>query len=83
MLTVSVDSVRKDSPDSFTLLVASAEKQASALHEITILDRHAKLTVEYGDFSDSLQKAVNALTEAKKYAANEHQLAALENYIES
>ncbi|KAI0722500.1 aflatoxin-detoxifizyme [Earliella scabrosa] len=75
--------VRKDSPDSFTLLVASAEKQASALHEITILDRHAKLTVEYGDFSDSLQKAVNALTEAKKYAANEHQLAALENYIES
>ncbi|KAI0758138.1 aflatoxin-detoxifizyme [Fomes fomentarius] len=75
--------VRKDSPDRFTLLVASAEKQASALHEITIGERHAKLTIEYGDFSDALQKAANALIEAKKYAANEHQIAALENYIES
>ncbi|TFK94857.1 aflatoxin-detoxifizyme [Polyporus arcularius HHB13444] len=75
--------VRKDSPDNFTLLVASAEKRASALHEIKILDRHAKLNVEYGDFAESLQKAVAALTEAKKYAANEHQVAFLENYIES
>ncbi len=56
-------SVRKDSPDRFTLLVASAEKQASALHEFTIGERHAKLTIEYGDFSDALQKAANALIE--------------------
>ncbi|KAI0751198.1 aflatoxin-detoxifizyme [Daedaleopsis nitida] len=75
--------VRKVSPDSFTLLVASSEKKASALHEIKILDRHARLTVEYGDFSDAMQKAVTALTEAKKYAANEHQAGALENYIDS
>ena len=55
--------MRKDSPDTFTLLVASAEKRASALHEIKILDRHAKLTVEYGDFAESMQKAADALTE--------------------
>ena len=55
--------MRKDSPDSFTLLVASAETQAKALHEIKILDRHARLTVEYGDFADAMQKAVVALTE--------------------
>ena len=55
--------MRKESPDTFTLLVASAEKRASALHEIKILDRHAKLTVEYGDFAESMQKAADALTE--------------------
>ncbi|KAH9854917.1 aflatoxin-detoxifizyme [Lenzites betulinus] len=75
--------IRKDGPDNFTLLVASADSQAQTFHEIEILDKKAKLTVEYGDFSDSLQQAVSALTEAKKYAANDHQTAMLEGYIES
>ncbi|KAH9899428.1 aflatoxin-detoxifizyme [Cubamyces lactineus] len=75
--------VRKDAPDNFTLLVASAETRAQATHEIQILDKKAKLTIEYGDFADSLQKAVAALTEAKKYAANDQQVAMLDGYIES
>ncbi|KAI0650861.1 aflatoxin-detoxifizyme [Trametes meyenii] len=75
--------VRKDGPESFTLLVASADSAASTSHDITVLDKKAKLTVQYGDFSDALGKAVSALTEAKKYAANEHQTAMLEGYIES
>ena len=57
------DSVRKTSPDAFTLLVASAEPRASVKHEIKILDRHATLSVEYGDFVEAMQKAVTALTE--------------------
>lgn len=57
--------VRKDGPDNFTLLVASADSQAWASHEIEILDKKAKLTVEYGDFADSLQKAVSALAEVR------------------
>ncbi|OJT09019.1 Dipeptidyl peptidase 3 [Trametes pubescens] len=75
--------VRKDGPDNFTLLVASADSQARAFHEIEILDKKAKLTVEYGDFADALTKTVSALAEAKKYAANAHQTAMLEGYIES
>ncbi|KAI0371497.1 aflatoxin-detoxifizyme [Pilatotrama ljubarskyi] len=75
--------VRKDGPDDFTLLVASADPQARTFHEIQILDKKAKLTVEYGDFADSLRKVVSALAEAKKYAANDHQVAMLEGYIES
>ncbi|KAJ2984708.1 hypothetical protein NUW54_g10409 [Trametes sanguinea] len=75
--------VRKDAPDNFTLLVASAESRPKATHEIQILGNKAKLSVEYGDFSDALQKTVAALTEAKKYAANDHQVAMLDGYIES
>ena len=62
--TARADSVRKTSPDAFTLLVASAEPRASVKHEIKILDRHATLSVEYGDFVEAMQKAVAALTEA-------------------
>ncbi|OBZ70380.1 Dipeptidyl peptidase 3 [Grifola frondosa] len=75
--------VRKDGPDTFTLLVASAASQASSLHTIDILDKKAALTVEYGDFADALQKVNAALAEAKKYAANDHQTAMIEGYIES
>ncbi len=58
-------SVRKDGPDNFTLLVASADSQARAFHEIEILDKKAKLTVEYGDFADALTKTVSALAEVQ------------------
>ena len=56
-------SVRKDSPDSFALLIASAETKPKEVHEFKIGDRHAKLSVEYGDFSDVLKKAADALAE--------------------
>ena len=91
--------VRKDGADHFTLLVASASSQSSSFHEISILDKKAKLSVQYGDFAEPLQRAVAALGEvneyysvitnvltlyqAKKYAANAHQVAMLEQYIES
>ena len=63
--TARADSVRKTSPDAFTLLVASAEPRASVKHEIKILDRHATLSVEYGDFVEAMKKAVAALTEVR------------------
>ncbi|KAF9818936.1 hypothetical protein IEO21_02474 [Rhodonia placenta] len=75
--------VRKDGPNSFALLVASAQPQPSSLHEIEVLGKGGKLTVEYGDFAEPLQKAVAALKEAKKYTANEHQTAMIEGYVES
>ncbi|KZT11356.1 aflatoxin-detoxifizyme [Laetiporus sulphureus 93-53] len=75
--------VRKDGPDSFALLVASAKPQPPAIHEIEILNQGDKLTVEYGDFAEPLQKAVDALREAKKYVANDRQAAMVDYYIES
>ncbi|KAH9951241.1 aflatoxin-detoxifizyme [Amylocystis lapponica] len=75
--------LRKDGPDAFTLLVASANPQQSLTHSIQILDKTATLSVEYGDFAEPLQRVVAALKEAKKSAANDHQLAMLDGYIES
>jgi dipeptidyl-peptidase-3 len=75
--------VRKNGPGDFTLLVASARKQASAFHELTTQAVNAKLTVEYGDFSEPLTKVVAALQEAKKYTANDNQTAMLDGYIKS
>ncbi|KAG9316989.1 peptidase family M49-domain-containing protein [Chiua virens] len=75
--------VRKNGSGDFTLLVASAQKQPSTFHTLNTQATNAKLTVEYGDFSESLSKAVAALREAKKYAANENQSAMLDGYIKS
>ncbi|KDR81604.1 hypothetical protein GALMADRAFT_239656 [Galerina marginata CBS 339.88] len=76
--------VVKNGPNDFTLLVASAERQPSALHDIdTKAGDKAKLKVEYGDFSSALTKAVEALKEAKKYTANENQTNMIEAYIKS
>ncbi|KAH8103335.1 aflatoxin-detoxifizyme [Cristinia sonorae] len=75
--------VRKDGSNKFTLLVASAEPQATASHKIEFKDGKATLSVEYGDFSQALKKAAAALKEAKKYAANEHQVAMLDDYVKS
>ncbi|TBU39191.1 aflatoxin-detoxifizyme [Dichomitus squalens] len=82
-LSVLNTRVRKDSPDTFALLIASAETKPKEVHEFKIGERHAKLSIEYGDFSDALKKAADALEEAKKYAANDHQVGFLEKYIES
>ncbi|KAI6035662.1 peptidase family M49-domain-containing protein, partial [Pisolithus orientalis] len=75
--------VCKTGPGDFTLLVASAIKQPPALHDISIASGTAKLTVEYGDFSESLSEVITALQEAKKYTANETQTKMLECYIKS
>ncbi|KAG6849579.1 hypothetical protein H0H93_007282 [Arthromyces matolae] len=75
--------VLKNGSDDFTLLVASAKPQASAIHSIDYLSGKANLKVQYGDFSEALQAAINALHEAKKYTANEHQTAMIEDYIKS
>jgi hypothetical protein len=59
-----VSRVAKDSPNAFTLLVASAQSQPSALHDIEgIQGVNAKLKVQYGDFAADLAKAVVALNE--------------------
>lgn len=57
--------VVKNGPDDFTLLVASADtSQSVAVHEIEAHgSKKAKLTVQYGDFSEALAKVVVALKE--------------------
>ncbi|KIK16465.1 hypothetical protein PISMIDRAFT_30890 [Pisolithus microcarpus 441] len=75
--------VRKNGPSDFTLLVASASKQPPVLHKFSLTSGTARLTVEYGDFSEPLSKVAAALHEAKKYTANETQTKMLECYIKS
>ncbi|KAG7098384.1 hypothetical protein E1B28_000342 [Marasmius oreades] len=75
--------VRKNGPGDFALLVASAQSQAATTHEVQVKSDKIKLTVEYGDHADALQKAVAALQEAKKYTSNDHQTAMIGAYIGS
>ncbi|KZP31688.1 aflatoxin-detoxifizyme [Athelia psychrophila] len=75
--------VRKNGANDFTLLVASADTHPPADHSIKCQGNEAKLKVEYGDFAKPLQKAVDALNEAKKYTANENQTQMIEGYIKS
>ncbi|TDL27464.1 dipeptidyl-peptidase III [Rickenella mellea] len=75
--------VKKSSSGYFTLLVASASTRDTVTHQVTFGEKTIELNIVYGDFKDPLQKSVTALTEAKKYAANEHQKLMLEGYIKS
>jgi dipeptidyl-peptidase-3 len=75
--------VRKNGPGDFTLLVASATPHPHTTHEIELKANKVKLTVEYGDFAGPLQKAIAALEEAKKHAANDNQVAMITGYIKS
>lgn len=75
--------IRKNGPHDFTLLVASVNKTESIVHEINTELTSIRLTVEYGDFSMALAKAVAALHEAKKYTASETQTKMIEGYINS
>jgi dipeptidyl-peptidase-3 len=54
----------KNGPNDFTLLVASAQTQPSATHNIEgTQEATATLKVQYGDFSQELAKVVAALNE--------------------
>jgi dipeptidyl-peptidase-3 len=65
-------------------LVASADKLPSTQSALELAGvEGATLTVEYGDFSEALEKAAVALSHAKKDAANDHQVAMLNSYISS
>lgn len=75
--------VQKNGPKDFVLLVASADTQADALHDLSLNGGRVKLTVKYGDFSGPLSRVVKALAEAKKYAANDNQKAMIGDYIAS
>ncbi|KXN89266.1 Dipeptidyl peptidase 3 [Leucoagaricus sp. SymC.cos] len=75
--------VVKNGPGDYVLLVASAAAAPSTVHDIDIQGMKAKVTVEYGDFSPVLQRVNEALREAKKYAANDHQVKMIEGYIKS
>ncbi|KAF7304876.1 Dipeptidyl peptidase 3 [Mycena kentingensis (nom. inval.)] len=72
--------VQKDSATSFTLLVASADTRANLTAD---LGNGATLTVKYGDMQSYLAKTNVHLGEAKKHAANEHQVNMIEGYIKS
>ncbi|EEB96754.1 hypothetical protein MPER_04058 [Moniliophthora perniciosa FA553] len=75
--------VSKNGPGDFALLVASAQSQPAAVHDLEVKNSKIKLTVEYGDHASALQKVVAALQEARKYTANEHQTPMIEAYIKS
>ncbi|KAI0006024.1 aflatoxin-detoxifizyme [Russula compacta] len=75
--------VQKNGPNDFVLLVASADTRPNAVHDFLLRDAKARLTVKYGDFAEPLSRVVKALTEARRYAANEHQSAMIEEYIAS
>ncbi|KAH9043246.1 aflatoxin-detoxifizyme [Lactarius pseudohatsudake] len=75
--------VQKNGPKDFVLLVASADTQPDALHDLSLNGGRVKLTVKYGDFSGPLSRVVKALAEAKKYAANDNQKAMIGDYIDS
>lgn len=65
-------SVRKNGLHDFTLLVASVNKTESVVHEINAESMSIKLTVEYGDFSAALAKAVVALREVGPLVVDLH-----------
>lgn len=73
----------KNGPDDFTLLIASASTLPEKLHDIDYKSTTAKLRVQYGDHSKPLNAVTSALREAKKYAANDHQIQMLDGYIKS
>ncbi|EJD05931.1 aflatoxin-detoxifizyme [Fomitiporia mediterranea MF3/22] len=75
--------VEKVDKSKFILHVASADSMETLSHQIKINDTEVTLEVRYGDFSSALRKTVDALTEAKKYVANENQEKMLDGYIES
>lgn len=59
--------MRKNGPNDFTLLVASADPKPHAQHDIKVQETAAKLTVEYGDFAEPLKKSVAALEEVLSF----------------
>jgi dipeptidyl-peptidase-3 len=75
--------VQKNGPGDFVLLVASADTQPEVVHAFPLEGVDAKLTVRYGDYAETMSRVVKALTEARKYAANENQGAMIEEYVAS
>ena len=63
LLTNTHGRVKKTSDTEFTLLVASVQHKVLEPQHIEIQGRQAKLTVEYGDFSEPLSKVVAYLKE--------------------
>ena len=75
--------VVKNAERDYTLLIASADCEKGDVHDLEIEGNKVKITVKYGDYSQDLAKAVEALKEAKKYAANDNQASMIEEYIKS
>jgi dipeptidyl-peptidase-3 len=76
--------LRKDGPNEFTLLVASADKNTDIKEEsVSINGQTVTLKIEYGDHSEAMRRASDALKKAKEYAANDHQASALSCYVQS
>jgi dipeptidyl-peptidase III len=75
--------VEKHEDGTFILHIASTEEKEENAQITLADDKTVQLKVKYGDFKEALQKSVDALNEAKKYAANKHQEGALDMYIKS
>ncbi|ELU45528.1 dipeptidyl peptidase III [Rhizoctonia solani AG-1 IA] len=59
--------VLKESDTSFAILIASADERPDEKHPKAF--DNVDIAIRYGDYSSALKKVVDALTEAKKYAA--------------
>ncbi|KAF8228175.1 aflatoxin-detoxifizyme [Tricholoma matsutake] len=76
--------VVKNTKSDFTLLVASVQSYSQTIHDIDHQPTGtAKLKVQYGDYSKELSAVVDALQEARKYAASDNQVAMIDGYIKS
>ena len=62
--------VVKNGKDKYTLLIGSADTGADAVHDVEAGEGKIKLTIQYGDYSKDLAKAVEALKEVNMMAYN-------------
>ena len=58
--------VKKNGPNDFTLLIASASTQPPSVQSHDLKGLSFQLKVEYGDFSGPLTKTVAALKEVRR-----------------
>lgn len=82
--------VKKNGHNDFTLLIASASPnppsaQSTLTHQHTheASSKTITLHIQYGDFARPLQNSVHSLTQARQYAANEHQEKMIDGYVKS
>lgn len=75
--------IQKVSENEFKILIASRSKTNTLNYPQEINEEGVKVTFEFGDHSKEFSKIIDALTNAKNYAANETQIKMIDAYIKS